>query len=360
MHVVVGNATDDQSVSGLYTYALDEGSGAMELRQFVPQSHPHYVARTPSGTRIYAVSFVAASEGSPGGAVYGYAVDPVNGRLTEINHRIMPFTFPNYVQADRSEHFLFVACTSGGGVVVLPIEASGALGEPSSVHPHRGTPFVALGATEHPAVAPPDACQPHAIGADMTNRLVVVPDLAAQRLVRYRFDAESGRLDPIEPAVDFPPGTGPRHFIFHRTNGLLYVLNETASSITILSHDPETGSVDPVGTVSALPADFTGRNMSAELVLAGHGKFLYCTNRGHDSIAMFAVSDSAPYLEPLGWQSTNGTGPRGLAVAPGGRFLFATNRGSDSVVSLAIDGTSGALEIRGLVEVPAPSSVAIV
>ena len=361
MFAFVGNATEDDSVSGLYAFAVDEQSGGLDLQQFVGQPHPHYVAVSPSGKQLFAASFVMFTDGSPGGSVYSYAIDPADGRLTEINHRVLPFTCPNFLQTDRSESFLLVACTSGGGIAVLPIDAEGALGHPSSVHAHPGTPWVPLGATVRPEQRPHDECCPHAIAVDPSNRLVIVPDLALDRIVPYRFDAGTGRLDPLATGVDLPRKTGPRHLVFHPLNGMMYVLNETASSLTVFSYDPDRGSVEPLHTVSALPPDFTGHNMSAELVLGQQGKFLYCTNRGHDSVAVFAVSGSAPYLEPLEWQQTHGRGPRGLALAPDERLMFVTNRGSDSVSTLAVDQASGRLDATGLsADVAAPSSIAVI
>ena len=356
----VGNATEDPSISGIYAYAVDE-SGGLELQQFVAQPHPHGMTRSPSGDRLFAASFVAVSDGSLGGSIYSYAVHPEHGPLTATNHQILPFTYPSCVQTDRTERFLLVACTSGGGVLVLPIGPSGSLGAPSSVHALGGAPWVPLGATEHPPVRPPDSSIPHGIGSDPTNRLVVVPDLNLDRLVLYRFDAGAGRLDPVGADVGVPKDSGPRHLVFHPTTDHLYVINETASSISIFSYDADAGSVQFLHTVPAVPDHFDGSNMSAEIVLAEDGKYLYCTNRGHDSIAMFAVSDSLPYLQPLGWEPTNGRGPRGLALAPGGRLLFVANRGSDCVASFAVSRTSGLLEATGSFgEVAAPSSVVLV
>jgi len=356
----VGNATDDASGSGIFSYAVDDESGALRLRAFKPQTRPHCISLSATAARLYAVSYAPSCGGHAGGAVYSYAIEPATAQLTEINHRVLPFTFPSYIQQDRTGRFLFVACTSGGGVVVLPIDLTGALGKPSSIHAHRGSAMVPLGATRNPTVVAPGACQPHAIGADPTNRLVVVPDVGLNRTVLYRFDEVEGRLERTDADIVCPPGTGPRHFVFHPHNGFLYVLNQTESSVSVLDYNAAAGLARVLHTVRTVPPGFAGRSLSAEIVLSPDGRLMYCTNRGHDSVAVLSIEESWPYAHLLGCQPTNGTWPCGLGVSLRGGHLFVANRGSGSVVTLRTGGASGLLEPTGeSVLVSSPNAVAL-
>lgn len=358
MFAYVGNMTKEAEKAGISFFEVDDATGAMSFQQFVPQAKPSYLVTIPSRNRVYAASHAWEINGQPGGAIYAYEADRESGVLREINHQMLPLTHAAFVRPDVTESFLLVACTAGGGVAVLPIENSGAVGEPTSVHKHPGTAAVPLGESKAPAVSPPDRNMPHSIAVDPTNQLVAAADLRANRLILYRFDSKLGTLEPLKSDVEFPAGSGPRHMVFLNGNRLA-VLNELNSTVTTLSYDVAQGTMSILDSTSTVPDGVEeDENKTAEIIRSEDGRFVYASNRGHDSVAIFEVRDTTPYLRLLGTQPTGGKAPRNVALAPGGRMLFASNQRSNSVNSFHVDTQSGRLTPTGLsAEVVEPTCV---
>jgi len=250
---------------------------------------------------------------------------------------------------DAAGNFLLVANYESGNVAVLPVRA-GSLGAPVDMAQHQGS-----------SVNPERQKGPHAHGVllDQGNRYLFVPDLGLDKIMVHKFDARSGKLTPnSEPWFQLKPGAGPRHFTFHRNGRWAYVINELNSTITALRYDGAHGVLKEAQTVSTLPSDFSGKNSCAEIEVAPGGKFLYGSNRGHDSIAVFAIDQNTGGLGFVQHVSTQGKAPRNFSIDPTGEFLLAANQNSNTVVSFRIDHASGKLSPTGHVtEIPTPVCV---
>jgi len=361
----VGTATKRPDESGIHSFQVDGQSGALEPRQFVAQPRPAHLVATTGG-HLFAASHVPEVGGQAGAAVYGYTIAGA-GTLLPSNRRMLPFTHAAFVRVDHAQRFLLVACSLGGGVAVLPIDPTGALGALSSLRQHHGAPMVPIGGTaskreiagaKHDERRTTDRCMPHSIDIDPSNRLVAVADLLADRIVLYRFDSDLGHLAPLRTDVSFASNSGPRHVLFDPRGDRLFVVHETISAVTVIAYDAASGVATSQPPVSTLPEGYDGRNSGADIVLSEDGRFLYCSNRGHDSIAILEVSESEPTLRFVGTTLTGGRSPRGIGLAPGGRLAYAANQASNTVTSFLVDPADGLLQPTGLTTaVPAPSCI---
>jgi 6-phosphogluconolactonase len=296
---------------------------------------------------LYAVSEVADYKDSNSGAVASFALDPISGKLTPLNHQSSTSAGPCHLVVDRQGKNVLVANYGGGTAAALPIQVDGKLAPASSTVRHTGS-SVDKSRQEGP--------HPHSINLDASNRFAFVADLGTDKVMIYRFDPAKGTLTPNDPpAVDLPPGSGPRHFAFHPSGNFAYVINELASTITPFTYDAERGvlkTLSPKATVSTLPPDFKGENTTAEVRVHPSGKFVYGSNRGHNSIAIFAVDPATGGLSSVGHQATGGKTPRNFNIDPDGRFLLAANQDSNTITVFRIDPNTGKLE-------PTPHSIEI-
>ncbi|RUL88351.1 lactonase family protein [Tautonia sociabilis] len=346
--VFVGTYTraDDQGINLL---AMDPDTGRLESRGVVARTeNPSFLAIHPSGRFLYAVNEVVQYEGEPSGYVSAYRIADDGAALAPINEQSSRGGAPCHLVVDATGKNVLVANYVGGSVAVLPIEPDGALSPASDVEQHVGS-----------SVNPRRQEGPHghSINLDAANRFAVAADLGLDKLLVYRFDPEAGSLTPNDPpSASVSPGAGPRHFDFHPNGRLAFVINEIASTITAFRYDPEAGSLTEIQTISTLPEGFdSSRNSTADIHVHPSGRFLYGSNRGHDSIAIFRIDEADGTLEPLGHQETGGKTPRNFGIDPSGRFLLAANQGTDTVVVFRIDPDTGALEPTGhRAEVPMP------
>jgi 6-phosphogluconolactonase len=351
MLVYVGTYTGGKS-QGIYACELDPASGALRrLGVAGDVKNPSFLAIHPNRQYLYAVSEVADLPG--GGAVTAFAIDLAGGRLTRLNHQSSRGAGPCHLVVDRQGNNVLVANYSGGSVAVLPIEPDGRLAPASAFIKHQGS-----------SINPQRQEGPHAhsINVDPANRFAVAADLGLDKVMIYRFDSATGRLaanDP--PSVSVPPGSGPRHFAFHPDGLHAYVINELKSTVTAFNYDYQRGRLEVIQTISTLPKDYAGENTTAEVQVHPSGKFLYGSNRGHDSIALFEVDRKTGRLAPLGHQPTAGHTPRNFGIDPDGRYLLAANQDSDSVQVFRIDEQTGRLsKTDHQVEIPAPVCVKFV
>jgi 6-phosphogluconolactonase len=345
----IGTYTRGRS-RGIYLGRFDGSSGRISVDAVVEGiENPSFLALHPAGTHLYAVSEVAEFAGTGGGGVVAYAIGPGTG-LREINRQPSNGAAPCYVSIDATGRHLLVANYGGGNAAVLPIQADGSLGPASDVVQHSGS---------GPNSRRQEGPHAHFIRTDPGNRFAFVVDLGIDRVVGYRFDADAGKLGAAAGAgAAAKPGAGPRHLDFHPDGRRAYVINELDSTLTALAYDPATGSMQPTGTASTLPAGHTGANSCADVHVAPSGRFVYGSNRGHDSIAVFAIDAAGGAPVPVQHQSTLGRTPRNFAIDPAGRFLIAANQDSDSLVVFAIDPSSGRLSPVGdPVDVPVPVCV---
>jgi 6-phosphogluconolactonase len=348
--VYIGTYTEPPSGKGegIYVCRLDPDSGTLSPPQIVRDvANPSFLALDANRPRLYAVNELEE------GGVSAFARDPQTGDLRFLNRQPSHGAAPCYVGLDTSGRYALVANYNGGTVAALPIAADGSLGPATGVVRHEGS-SVNPQRQEKP--------HPHMIAPTPDGRFVLATDLGTDRILIYRLDLATGRLLPNEPGPAFAkanPGSGPRHFAFAPNGRTLYVINEIDSTLTAYAYEGERGAIRPRQTVSSLPVGFEGESTCAHVVVAPDGRFVYGSNRGHDSIAIWAVDGDSGDLTPVGHESTGGRTPRNFAIDPSGSWLLAANQESDTVVTFRRDRAAGTLTATGRVDA-IPSPVAIV
>jgi 6-phosphogluconolactonase len=346
----VGTYTDGES-RGIYRFTLDPASGeASDPVLGAETESPSFLALHPGGRFLYAVGETDAFQGEKTGAVSAFAIDPASGDLKLLNQQPSMGAGPCHLVVDGSGRNVLVANYGSGTVAVLPVAADGRLGEPSSVQSHSGT-----GPDESRQEGP----HAHGIALDSAGRRALVADLGADRLFVYDLDAAGGTLTPSDPpAAALEPGSGPRHVAFDPSGAHLYSINELDSTVTVFGYDSSIGRLEALQTISTLPVGFEGESSTAEVALSPDGRFLYGSNRGHDSLAVFAVDRASGRLNPVEHVSTGGHWPRHFSIHPNGRWLLVANQRSDSVVPFRLDPESGVPAAAGpAITVPSPVCV---
>jgi 6-phosphogluconolactonase len=343
----VGTYTGEKS-KGIYLFRLDSVSGdIVPMGLAAETASPSFLALHPDGRTLYAVGELGEFAGRKSGAVSAFAVHLETRRLSLLNQQPSGGGGPCHLTVDATGRWLLVANYGGGSASVFPIERDGRLGASSSLVQHTGS-----------SVNPRRQEAPHAHGIylDAANRHAFVPDLGLDKLMVYCFDAKAGALrEHSTPWARLAPGSGPRHMTFDPKGRFVYVLNELMSTITTFAYDRARGELEDKGTMSTLPKDFVGDNTTAEIVVHPTGKFLYASNRGHNSIAVFAVDRKTGQLQPRSHASTRGKTPRHFALDPTGSYLLAANQDSDSIGCYRVDPRTGALEpVGGMIEAPRP------
>jgi 6-phosphogluconolactonase len=324
-------------------YRFDPATGALTYASTVGGViNPSYLALDPSKRWLYAVNEITSGEGT----VSAFAIDPATKGLIYLNKQNSHGLAPCYVSVDGSGQYALVANYSSGTVCVLPIQDDGRLGAATDVVQHQGS-----GPT--PRQEGPHA---HSIIPDPRGRYVFALDLGIDRIMVYHLDLVQGKLGSGEPRwVQVSSGSGPRHLAFHPGGRFAYAINELNSTVTVFAFEDGGEILRELQTISTLPEDFTGENTCADIHVAPSGRFLYGSNRGHDSIAIFAVDGETGELSYVGHEPTQGATPRNFAIDPSGTFLLAANQDTDTVVSFRIDQGSGELSATGHVaEVPTP------
>ena len=347
----VGTYTTKTASKGIYAFRYDASSGKLEpLGVAAETEDPSWIAIHPNGKFLYAVK-----EAGKNSMVSGFALNAQTGKLTLLGQLPALGEDPCYISLDKTGKYLLVANYSSGNVVVFPVGADGKLG-PATANVRDEGP---LGPNKERQEGP----HAHWIETSVGNRFAFVSDLGLDRVLIYKFDAEGGRLsnpDPSQPdafSSALPPGSGPRHVAFSHDGKFMYVLGELQSTVTTFAN--EAGEkYRALQTVSALPAAFSRRNDAAEIALHPSGKFIYTSNRGLDSIAVFHVEGSG-LLRLAANVRTGGKEPRHFSIDPSGNYLLAENQLSDTIVTFRIDQKTGALTPTGAtLEVPSPVCVA--
>lgn len=337
----VGTYTQEGSQSkGIYAYSLDPSTGqATSLGLAAETTNPSFVALAPSGQYLYAVNEVGNYKGPNSGGVSAFSVDRATGKLTFINEVASRGADPCYIIVDKSGKYVLVANYTGGSVAVFPILEGGKLGEATGFVQHTG----------HGA-DPKRQEGPHAHSIDLSpdNRFAFVDDLGLDEVLVYKFDASKGTLTPNDPPfTKLDAGAGPRHFVLHPSGKFAYVVAEMQSTVTALSVDLKAGTLQRLQTLSTLPKDFKGENDDAEVHVHPNGKFLYTSNRGHDSIVVYAIDPAKGTLTVIDHVPTQGKIPRSFEIDPTGKFLFAENEKSNNIVIFRIDEKTGRLTATG-------------
>ena len=331
--VYVGTYTDAGS-RGIYRFEFDPATGAATAPTLAGEAeNPSFLAVHPNGHALYAVNEIANFGGARTGAVTAFAIQPGTGALTRLNQQPSGGADPCHLAVDGAGRDVLVANYTSGTVAVLPLDPDGCLRPPSVVRQHAGT---------GPNRARQEGPHAHEIVLDAAGAFAFAADLGADRIFSYRFGAASGSLEPSAPgSAALPPGSGPRHLAWHPSGRLAYVIGELASTVTAFRYDAGRGALDPFQTVTTLPAGFSGANTAAEVAVAADGRFLYASNRGDDSLAVFAIDGASGALAPAGRVPTGGRTPRHFAFAGSGRWLLVANQDSDSVTIFRLDPATG-------------------
>lgn len=336
----------DKSSKGIYVGAFDPAEGRLSAIELAAEAaRPSFLAIHPRRPLLYAVGEVADFQERKTGVVRAFAIE-ASGKLRLLNAQPSGGAGPCHVAVEPGGRCVLVANYAGGSVASLPIEEDGRLKSPGSVVQHQG---------RGPNPRRQEGPHAHSINVDPTGRFALAPDLGCDKVFVYRLEAAAGRLVPHDPpAVTLAPGAGPRHLAFHPNGQFAYVINELNSTVTALAYDGAAGRLQVLSSVSTLPPDFSGSNTTADIHVHPSGKFLYGSNRGHDSIAIFAIAGDGT-LRPLGHQSTRGKTPRNFALDPSKQYLLAANQDSDTVALFRIDAQTGLLSPLGEpVAVPRP------
>jgi 6-phosphogluconolactonase len=341
--VYVGTYTgEDTKSKGIYAFRYDAATAQVTPLGLAAEStNPSFVAVHPNGKFLYAVNELGNYKGPNSGGVSAFSIDRTTGKLTLLNELPSRGADPCYITVDKTGKFVLVANYTGGSVIVYPILDDGRLGEASAFVQHTG---------HGPNAERQEGPHAHSIDLSPDNRFAFVDDLGLDELLVYKFDAAKGSLTPNDPPfAKLDPGAGPRHFALRPDGKFAYVVTEIGRSVTVFSNDASSGTLQRLQTLTTLPKDFTGRNDDAEIEVLPSGRFLYASNRGHESIAVFAIDSAKGTLTTVEIASTQGKEPRSFEIDPTGTLLFAANQKSDNIVIFKIDAKTGKLAPTGKV-----------
>lgn len=352
--IFVGTYTPKDGASrGIYAVRLDPATGSLSPAVVAAETpNPTFLALHPDGRVLYALGEGPAPDGKVTGGAAAFGYDAGSGRLTPLNTRGTGGGGTTHLVADATGRMLVTASYGGGDVASFPLMGDGRLGERTSFIPQVGPPG--------PNPKRQDKPHPHSVTLSPDNRFAFVADLGLDRVLAYRLDHAAGTLTPNDPAfITVKPGSGPRHAKFSRDGRFFYILGEIDGSVTVCAYDAARGAGTPIQHISTLPAGFvvTDPDRAAEIRVHPHGRFVYASNRGHDSIAVFAVQADGT-LKLVEITPSGGKHPRNFALSPDGAWLVCANMDSDNLVSFKVDSASGRLTATGhTVTVPRPVCV---
>ena len=336
LHVYFGTYTSGENGSkGIYRSVLDTETGKLSAPVLAAEAkNPSFLEIHPSGKFLYAVS-----ESGGAGTVSAYAINPDTGDLKYLNRQSSGGSGPCHVNIDYAGKNVLVANYGSGSASVIPIASDGKLVKPTGFVQHEGS-----------SINPQRQKGPHAHSVNISpdNRFAFVADLGLDKVMIYKLDVEKGTITANNPAfAKVKPGAGPRHFTFGADGKYAYVINELDGTITAFSYEPASGTLTEIQTITTLPDDFAGRRSCAEVRVHPSGKFLYGSNRGHDSIAVYKIDQTKGTLTFVEHEKADIKTPRNFNIDPTGKFCLIANQGADSVVVFKIDQKTGALEPTG-------------
>lgn len=332
---------------GIYVFEFDRKAGTMRPVQSVSNAKsPSFLAVHPSGNYLYSVNEGADKSGG----VSAYAIDPATGKLQYLNSQPSLGGGACHVAVDQTGKTVFISNYGGGSLAVLPIQANGSLNAPTDSVQNAGS---------GPNSTRQEKAHVHSATLSPDNRFLYVADLGTDKLHIFAIDPKTSTVKPAQtPFVTVKPGAGPRHFTFHPNGKYAYLVEELISSVAVFSRDVQTGSLTLIqDAVATLPDGFTGQNTSADIHIDSSGKFLYQSNRGANTLAIFSISNDGR-LTKVGDQPVEGKTPRNFLIDPKGEFVFVANQDTDNITIFRRDGKSGKLTYTGqAVSVPAPVCV---
>lgn len=338
-----------QAGEGVFVTTFDLTNGTLGvLRPTGGQKSPAALAIHPGGKFVYATTLIQETPEKSSGGIAALAIDPKTGELREIDRRMSGGTGPCHLSIDNHEQCLLVAHCGTSSVACWQLQPDGRFGKASTNLAHVGESRNAEGKS-----------QAHSILAAPGNRFAIAADLGLDRLFVYRLEAQAARLTPHDPPfTEVTHGAGPRHLATHPNGRFVYSVNELGNTVTAYAFSGETGRLKRLSDVSTLPADFHGESYAAEIQIHPTGRFLYASNRGHDSLAMFSIDEKSGQLDLIGHVSSQGKFPRHFAQDPAGRFLIVANQKSNQLSMFSIDPVSGQLTAQGT-PVPVPQPVCV-
>lgn len=349
--LVFVSAFADGDEAAIHAFQLDQKSGALKpLQRTTGVEHPFFMALSWNGNFLYSIH-AKQFGGKESEQVAAYEIIDRTGRLKLLNRQSARGSAACYLSVDATGKTVLVSNYSTGDIAALPAGADGALAEAATFIRHTGTSVNPARQTESHA---------HCIVVSPDNRFVLVADLGLDQVFSYRLDAAGARLSPNrQPFVRTPPGAGPRHLTFHPNGKHVYVINELSNSVTLFDYEPGAGILLEQQTLSTLPKGFEEASQCADLKITPNGRFLYGTNRGHDSIAAYRIDDDGR-LTLIAIEPSLGKGPQNLAIAPGGELLLCANMPGNNVALFRIDPESGRLTSAGPpVAIPGPSCIMV-
>ena len=352
MLVYIGTYTGGKS-EGIYVFQMDTATGELTNRRLAARTtSPSFLAIGPGGEFLFAANETGEWNDTKGtGGVSAFSIDPKSGQLKALGDQPSKGGAPCHLVVDPGNKNVLVANYSGGNASVLPIRKDGSLGPATGFVQHAGT------SVNKSRQSAPHA---HSINLDPAGKFAFVADLGIDRIMVYAFDPAKGSISPHDtPFVSIAPGSGPRHFAFHPKATSAYVINELAMTVTAFSYDAPKGLLREIQTISTLGKEKTkGGYSTAHVEVHPSGKFLYGSNRGHDTIVVYTIDQDSGKLAYVENESTRGKTPRNFGVSPDGRFLLAANQSSGDISVFSIDQKTGALEYTGhRVECPKPVCV---
>jgi 6-phosphogluconolactonase len=350
--VYIGTYTDHGS-KGIYVYRFDATTGQVTTLGLAAESpQPSFLTVDPTEHFLYAVNELDTYKGQHTGAVSAFAIDAATGKLSLLNEVSSRDAGPAHITLDQTGKYALVSNYTLGSVAVFPVLQDGRLGDFTAFVRHKGS-SVNVERQEGPHA--------HAVALSPDNRFALVADLGLDQILVYPFDPAAGTLGNEPHITKTHPGAGPRHLVFDPSGKFLYVINEMQSSVVSYSYDAARGELHELKTISTLPDKFAGNSDAAEIAVHPSGKFLYASNRGHDSIAVFSIDPVKGALTRVEFVPTKGKTPRNFAIDPTGSWLFVANQASDDVVVFRIDGKTGHLTPTGQVlSVASPACVKFV
>ncbi len=335
----------DGKAKGISILKVDANTGALSPHTVKEGIiNPSFATFSPDGNFVYAVSETGEDVG-PSGTVHAFSVNPQTQELTKLNEQITHGFAPCHVNVDRERRYAFVANYVGGVAAIYPIQKDGSLAPASDVKKFEGK-------GPH---AEQEASHPHSVILSPDERFAFVPDKGVDKIWIFEIDYAQGKLNPATPAfATVHAGAGPRHLVFHTNGNFAYVINELDATITGFSYDAATGALTEIQSIGTLPADYKGFNACADIHLTPDGRFLYGSNRGHNSIVIYSVDGKSGQLTLVGNEPTRGDFPRNFMITPDGHWLYVANQNSGNIVHFKIDSATGKLNFSGETLTPTP------
>ncbi len=338
MLVYIGTYTENDS-QGIEIYRFNTQSG--KLQYFATAAgikNPSYLRISDDGRRLYAVNELTEFHGLAQGAITSFAIDPESGKLNLINQIPSHGQAPCYLELSKNEHFVLANNYLGGTAISVPILPNGSLGDPVSIIRFKGS---------GPVKGRQEASHVHSINLNPQNTFAIVADLGSDQLSVLRFDSVKGSLQILqEKTVCLSPGSGPRHVAFSKDGKFVYVANELNSTVDAFLFDPASGSMEHLQTLRTIPQDFSRKNYPADIHLSPDGQFLYLSNRGHESIAIFRVDQKSGLLKRSAEVPVYGSWPRNFTLSAKGKWLIVANQKSKNLVVFKRNAQDGLLEKR--------------